>query len=185
MPMRTPRTTLALAAIALVCALAAPAVAQGPPQETGGGAAPEERTNATARQEAMQARVAEMRAAREAILAGFHANRSAILSEYHASLNATRESFLAAKADVLAACNETRSQSNESGAEERAAHAKCVSDGLRPLIAEARAKNAEARELAHQKLADERAKGMSAWGKARAEAEARAEARTAARADGA
>ncbi|HET6405823.1 MAG TPA: hypothetical protein VFH78_14360 [Candidatus Thermoplasmatota archaeon] len=166
--MRTSRTLLALAAIGLLVAAAAPAIAQAPPPQTpggGGGAAGQDAAAKGAeRQQAAQERVAALQAARQAILDGFKANRSAILSEYLATLNATRERFLAEKANVLAACNETRAQStNASETQEAPDHATCVSDGLRPLIEEARAANAAARELALSKLQEERAKGMQSW----------------------
>lgn len=103
----------------------------------------------------------------------------AILAEYHDSLNATRASFLAAKADVLATCDETRAASTNSSESDGAPeHAKCVSDGLKPLLEKARAEMSAARETAHAKLLGERAHGMSAWAKARQHAHERDQART-------
>lgn len=120
------------------------------------------------RAEAAKARHDEMAAARAAILDGFHANRSAILDAYHASLNATRASFLENKSAVLERCGESRS--NET--------AKCVTDGLKPLIEKARAEHKAARELALDKLREQRALGMAAWAKAFREANEHYRART-------
>lgn len=170
--MRTPTTLYVLLAVGLVAATAATAFAQGQQPTstpTGGsqaGQAQNQTTaqNGTERQQAAQERVAALTAAREAILAGFKANRSAILAEYQASLNATRQTFLAEKQKVIEACNETRQAfTNASETQEAPDHAECVKTGLAPLIEEARASNAAARELALGKLQQERAKGMQGW----------------------
>lgn len=172
--MRTPTTLLTLSILGLVFGAAAGAFAQAP-EDPGA----DRRASAEEKRAAAQERRAELLSAREAVLAAFKANRSAILAEYQESLNATRASFLAAKAEVLAACNETRAASTNSS-ETRGApeHAKCVSDGLKPLIEKARAEMSAAREEAHAKLVAERAHGMSAWAKARERANERYHART-------
>lgn len=149
------RTIAVVIALGLVLGAASTALAQGQ------GAAEE-------RQQAAKERRENLTSAREAVLDAFKANRTAILDAYHASLNATRASFLENKSAVLARCGETRA--NES--------AKCVSDGLRPLVEKARAENKAARELALEKLREARAQGMAAWAKSLREANERYRART-------
>lgn len=174
-------------ALGLVVGLATAALAQGQGQQptTGPGANTDNQsnqtaqTNATLRQEAAQERYQALQAARGSILTGFNENRTKILEEYRASLNATRTQFLADKAEVIEACNATRAEfTNNTGSTESPEHAKCVADGLAPLIEEARAANKAARELATSKLQTERAAGLSAWAKTLREANDRYQART-------
>lgn len=170
-------------ALGLIMGLATTAVAQGQQPTTGPGADhPNDQAgqaNATARQAAARERHQELQSARQTILDGFKANRSVILEEYRASLNATRADFLVKKDAVLTKCAEARGDfTNNTGATESPEHAKCVSDGLRPLAEQARADNRAARELAQGKLVQERAMGMSAWAKGLREANAHYQART-------
>lgn len=185
--MRTPRTSTVMIILGLLLATSATALAQGAPEGTpagGSGASREEQPrNGTEQQQAAQDRVAELKAARAGVLERFHAARSAIVGDYLAALNATRASFLAAKAELLAACSEARAGStNASETRGPPEHAKCVGEGIRQLIANARAENAAARETAQQKLAEERDTGMASWGKARQDADARYESRAGGRA---
>ena len=159
--MNAPRKTLLIAMAALfVTAAVGTALAQ---SEEG-----------SARRTAAEERRAELQAARTAALDGFHANRTAALDAYHAAINATRTAFLAAKADVLADCAEQRNatEGNET--------AKCVKDGLKPLIEQARADHKAAREALKASLLDARRDAISGFAAAKARVEARAEARAAA-----
>lgn len=172
---------IAILSLGLVAAAAVPALAQ--PGAGAGNAADHQnetgRQNATARHEAAMARHDELMAARQAVLESFKENRSAVLAEYRASLNATRTAFIEAKADVLEACNLTRAAfTNNSNSTDAPDHAKCVSDGLKPLIEEARAANKAAREEALSKLQALRASGLSAWAKSLREANEHYRART-------
>lgn len=136
------------------------------------------------RQQAAKERRENLTAAREAILDAFRANRTAILDAYHASLNATRASFPENKTLVLLRCDEARAPANGSapnGTDRR----QCVRDGLKPLIEKARGENRAARELALEKLREERHKGMTAWAKALREANERFRQRTGEAAPGA
>lgn len=91
----------------------------------------------------------EMRAARNESLQQFHANRTAAIEEYRATINATRTSFLENKTRVIDECNAAR---NATADDNNSAYAKCVSDGLKPLIEQARAAHKAARETALEKL---------------------------------
>lgn len=169
------RTLVLVVALGLVLGAATTALAQ-----AGQGSAAE-------RQQAAKERRENLTAAREAILDAFRANRSAILEDYRESLNATRQSFLENKSLVLERCDQTRQQSaNNSGSNGTAPdHAKCVQDGLQPLIEKARAENRAAREEAQEKLREERQKGLSAWARTLREANERYRARTGENAPGA
>lgn len=162
------RTLAIVLVLGLVLGAATTALAQ-----AGQGAAAE-------RQQAARERRENLTAAREAILDAFRANRTAVLDAYHASLNATRASFLENKSLVLERCNQTRQQFANNSASNGTApdHASCVQDGLQPLIEKARAENKAARELAQEKLREERQKGLSAWAKTLREANERYRQRT-------
>ena len=159
--------------LAIVVGLALLAGATTALAQAGQGAAEE-------RQQAARERRENLTAAREAVLDAFKANRSAILAEYHESLNATRASFLENKSLVLERCNQTRAAFTNNSASNGTApdHAKCVQDGLQPLIEKARAEHKAAREEAQEKLREERQKGLSAWARALREANERYRART-------
>lgn len=134
--------------------------------------------NKSANHSAAKARHAELKAAREAALERFHENRTAALSAYHAAHNATKASFLENKTRVIEACqaakNATRSanatRGNESG---QPAHAKCVQDGLKPLIEKARAEHQAAKDKLQERLKAARQAAMESFRAHRADADAR------------
>ncbi|HUR69432.1 MAG TPA: hypothetical protein VM370_09315 [Candidatus Thermoplasmatota archaeon] len=95
------------------------------------------------------AAMAELREARNASIAEFKVNRSAALADFHAANNATRASFLENKTLVIDGC---RAQRNATEDDNNSDYAKCVSDGLKPLIESARAAHKAAREAAQAKL---------------------------------
>lgn len=95
------------------------------------------------------AAMAELREARNESLRQFHENRTAILAQWQASINATRASFLENKTRIIDECRAAR---NASAEDNNSAYAKCVSDGLRPLINATRAAHREAREDAREDL---------------------------------
>ena len=134
--MRTNTILTTLLAAAFLSVAVGAALAQ--PGEGQGGAGAERR-----------AAMEEMREARNASLAEFKANRSAIIAEYHAANNATRASFLENKTLVIDGCRAAR---NATADDNNSQYAKCVSDGLKPLIEAARAAHAEAREDAREEL---------------------------------
>lgn len=155
--MPNPRTTLLVGLMLLVVA-AGTALAQGPPED------------AASRRDAMRARHAELMAARNASLASFHENRTAAIDAYHASINATRASFLENKTLVIDGCRAARNATSD---DNNSAFAKCVSDGLRPLIEKARAEHKAAREAFHDRLVDARRAAIAGFIHARADADAR------------
>lgn len=112
-------------------------------------------------QTAREARIAALHAARNASLASFQENRTAALATYHAAMNATKASFLENKTRVIEACQAAKNTTNES---------QCVRDGLKPLIAKARAEHADAREAFVQKLTEARKAAMASFAQARARA---------------
>lgn len=132
--MRTNILLTTLLASAFLAVAAGAAFAQAPSEPRGGERA---------------AMHAEMREARNASIHQFAENRTAALTEYRASINATRASFLENKTLVIDGCRAAR---NASADDNNSAFAKCVSDGLKPLIESARAAHAEARETLHDKL---------------------------------
>lgn len=170
----------------LVVAAAGTALAQGgrdgPRDHARGDAAQEHRAdaanrtegNASARAQAMQARHAELKAARDAALASFHENRSAALADFHAANNATRASFLENKTQVLESCRAARNASRADNATSGASgESKCVKDGLKPLIAKARAEHREHRETLQERLAELRADALKGFRAAKADADRR------------
>lgn len=102
----------------------------------------------------------EMREARNASLAEFRANRTAALADYHDAINATRASFLENKTRVIDGCRAAR---NASADDNNSAFAKCVSDGLRPLIEAAREAHADAREELRERLVSARETAKAAF----------------------
>lgn len=125
------RTILALGITTLLLAtVAGAALAQGP---GGPGERMEER----------RAKADALRAARNESLAMFHENRSAAIDEFRAANNATKQSFLENKTLVIDGCRAAR---NATADDNNSAYAKCVSDGLRPLIQNARAEHQAHRE---------------------------------------
>ncbi|HVM45729.1 MAG TPA: hypothetical protein VM582_07310 [Candidatus Thermoplasmatota archaeon] len=116
------------------------------------------------------AAMAEMRAARNASLAAFHENRSAALADYREAINATRASFLENKTVVIDGCRAAR---NESADDDNSAFAKCVSDGLKPLIEKARAEHQAAREALAERLLAAREEAKAGFAAARADIRAR------------
>lgn len=162
------RFLLTLAVFGLMAGSVGTVLAGGP--DHGHGAAPEDKA---AQRDAQKARVAEMREARQAALASFHENRTLAIAEFKAANEATRASFLENKTRVLEECAEARNAT--SGNET----AKCVRDGLKPLIEEARAAHKEARETFLERMKAARDHSMASFGKAKAAAHARhAEAET-------
>jgi hypothetical protein len=143
--MRTPTLLMTLLAVLLVTAAAGTAIAKGAGRD-GAGEAQERRSaahgNATDDHEAEKAHRAESKDARNASLASFRENRTAALAAFHAAHAATRASFLENKTKVLEACRAARNAS-ASGNDERgpSEEAKCVKDGLKPLIRKAHAEH--------------------------------------------
>ena len=174
--MRAIASVAALVAAAIVLGTAGAALAQGPLSES----------PANERPQAAQERRVALEAARAAVLDAFRENRSLVLEEYRASLAATRASYLENKTLVLQACDETRAAfANNSGGDGAPEHAKCVQDGLKPLIEKARAEMQSAREHAKERLAELRQHGLSEWAKSRQQADARYQARAGEAAPGA
>jgi hypothetical protein len=187
--MRNPTLLISVIAVTLLAAAAGTAFAQPGGPGAGGDDRPAKRgmgnhtadDNSTAnhsRAEAMKARVAELREARAAALASFKENRTDALADYHAAHNATRASFLENKTRVLEACQAAKNASradnstrgNQTGAPE---HAKCVRDGLKPLIEKARAEHKEAREELQERLHGARKASIEAFRAAVRDADAR------------
>lgn len=131
------RTILAIGLTTLMLAgIAGAAFAQAP---DGTGDAAQERRE----------RMQELRAARNESLASFHENRTAAIADYHAANNETKRSFLENKTRVIDECNAARNASSE---DNNSVYAKCVSDGLKPLIQKARAEHAEHREAFRERM---------------------------------
>ena len=174
--MRANPLVAALAAAAILVGTAGAALAQGPPSDGAG----------SERQQAAQERRAALEAARASVLDAFRENRTLVVEEYRASLAAIRASYLENKTLVLEGCNATRAAfTNNSGGDGAPEHAKCVSDGLKPLIEKARGEMRAAREHAQERLLELRQHGLSEWAKARQGADARYQARAGETAPGA
>ncbi|HWG92080.1 MAG TPA: hypothetical protein VNZ52_14620 [Candidatus Thermoplasmatota archaeon] len=109
----------------------------------------------------------DLRSARAAAMESFHENRTAALREYNQTLHAIKEAFLAAKKQVIEACQAQRNATNTSGND---SVRQCVKDGLKPLIEEARADMKEAKELCQQKLLSYRTKAIAGFREAKARA---------------
>lgn len=125
------RTILALGITTILLAtIAGAALAQAP--DGAGSQAAERREKADA-----------LRAARNDSLAMFQENRSAAIDEYRAANNETKRSFLENKTAVIDGCNAAR---NATADDNNSVYAKCVSDGLKPLITKAREDHAAHRE---------------------------------------
>jgi hypothetical protein len=170
--LKAPLKLSLVAGLAILIASAAPTLAQAPdgtpgPDSHPGGGPNQTAANHTANATEARERHATLVAARQAALDSFHENRTRILREYNASLHAIRASFLENKTKALDDCaakrNET--QGNET--------AKCVKDGLKPLIEKARADMKAAREAAQQALVDLRASVLSTFQSEKAKADAR------------
>ena len=131
------------------------------------------RQNGTARAEAAKARHAELRAARHAALTSFHENRTAALAEYHAAHNATRASFLENKTKVIEACRAARNESRAANETSGRDPSKCIQDGLKPLIAKARAEHQDAKEKFQERLLAARQASLDGFRGAKAHADAR------------
>lgn len=131
----------------------------------------DERGNGTARGEAMKARAAELRAARNASLASFHENRTAAIEAFREAHNATKASFLENKTRVIEACHAARNESRAAGNASDAS--KCIRDGLKPLAEKARAEHEAAREAFHDALREARQAAMGSFRAAKAHADAR------------
>lgn len=153
--MRTP--LIAVGMTTLLLALAAGAALAQP-----GDAA----QDAQARRDRMQA----LHDARNASLASFHENRTAAIAEYRAANEATRASFLENKTAVIDGCRAAR---NASAEDNNSAFAKCVSDGLKPLIQKARAEHQAHREAFIEKTTAARKAAMESFAQARRDANAR------------
>lgn len=128
------RTILAIGITTILLAtIAGAAIAQGP------GDAPQER------RERMQA----LREARNESLQQFRENRTDAIQDFLAAHNETKRSFLENRTRVIDECDAAR---NETSDDNNSADAKCVSDGLRPLIEQARAEHKAQREAFHERM---------------------------------
>ncbi len=125
------------------------------------------------RREAAKARYEALVAARHAAIDSFRENRSAIIDTYRADLNVTRDTFLADKAGVIEGCRAEHADMSNATSEERDAYAKCVRDGVKPLIEKARADNAASREKARASLLELRTEKIGEFRQARDNADAR------------
>lgn len=135
------KTLILAAALVMLGATTAPALAQG--QDTGtshsSGAGNQTASgNHTLNATEARERHDELSAARNATLAAFKENRTLAVKTYLDALNATRQSFLDAKAKVIADCDASTSAKDNSSTNNSAA-GQCVKDGLTPLITKARA----------------------------------------------
>lgn len=189
----------ALAALAVLAAAAGTALAGGPGHApaTPDGARPDKRAgnhaadgNETSdanhtspgrdargdpalRAEAAKARVAELKAAREAALASFRENRSGALAAFHAAHNATKASFLENKTLAIEACRAAKNETRGNETAGAPGHAQCVKAGLKPLVEKARAEHQAAREAFLQALRDAREASLGKFRAAKAHADAR------------
>lgn len=164
--MNAMRSTLALTVmtILVVGSLAGPAIAQ-PGGQGGAHGQGGDMGNATAR----EARLAELHAARNASLASFHENRTAALEAYHAAHNATKASFMENKTRVQDECRALRN-STEGGNQ---SEGQCVRDGLKPLIAKARAEHKEQHDALIEALRAARTNAIAQFAAARGQINAR------------
>lgn len=112
-----------------------------------------------------QARMAALREARNESLRSFHENRSLAVEEYRAAHNATRASFLENKTRIIDACESAR---NATADDSDSAFAKCVTDGLKPLIGAARAAHEAQKDAVKLKLLAARDSAKAAFVAARA-----------------
>lgn len=146
------RTILAIGITTILLAtIAGAAMAQGP----GSGDAAQER------RERMQA----LREARNESLQQFHENRTAAIEEFRAAHNETKRSFLENKTRVIDECNAAR---NETADDNNSEYSSCVSDGLRPLIEQARAEHKTQREAFHERMLEARQAAIEHFRAARA-----------------
>ncbi|HWH08429.1 MAG TPA: hypothetical protein VNX21_04455 [Candidatus Thermoplasmatota archaeon] len=161
-------TTLLVLGLALGAFATAPAQAGGPDHAPDAHPPGEEaRENRTANASALRERHAALVQARHAALDAFHENRTRILAEHNATLHAIKASFLENKTKVLEDCRAARNQTSGN------ATAKCVSDGLKPLIEKARADIAAAREAAQEALREARAAAVAKFHAEKAHVNAR------------
>lgn len=145
------KTTLAIGITTILLAtIAGAALAQGP----GGDAADDRRE-----------RVQALREARNESLQQFHENRTAAMEEFRAAHNETKRSFLENKTRVIDECNAAR---NETAEDNNSEYAKCVSDGLRPLIQQARAEHKAQRDAFHERMIEARQAAIEHFRAARA-----------------
>jgi hypothetical protein len=123
------------------------------------------RDAAQERRDAAQERRAELQAARAAALEAFHENRTAAIEEFRAAHNATKASFLENKTRVLAECAALRNAttSDDENATGASDHSKCVRDGLKPLIEQARAEHKEQRETFQERMREARQGALGQW----------------------
>jgi len=144
------RTMLAIGITTILLTLAAGAALA----ESHGGEAAQERRE----------RAAELREARSASLASFHENRTAAIADFRAEHNETKRSFLENKTLVIDGCSAAR---NETDDDNNSEYAKCVSDGLRPLIQQARAEHKAQREAFHDRMLAARSAAIAQFQAAR------------------
>ena len=110
-----------------------------------------------------------LRQARNESLEMFRAERTAAIEEFRAANNETKRSFLENKTTVIEACN---AQRNETADDDNGEYAKCVSDGLRPLIQKARDEHRAHREAFVDRMLEARQDALQHFADARAAARA-------------